>query len=200
MKRTTLPRMNTSARPERLPFLVGAALHTHERAAQLTLEQADGIACIRCGRTDTTMQPAGTRDGVQLFACTPACLTDAQRTLTYDADLGSHRTAPIESPMRDIDDQYTAAENAAVPLFTAEVVVTDWKALEPAEVDGRFRSGGTVDGRFTEMWVSHGHTTGTVTPAKGREIAQAMRDFAARLDALCDRADEIAADDFQALG
>lgn len=127
-------------------------------------------------------------------------LTEAQRTLTYDANFGGHRTTPVESTARDIDDGYTTAENAAVPLFTAEVVVTNWKALEAAQADGRFRPGATVDGRFTELWVSHGHTTGTVTPAKGREIAQAMRDFAARLDALCDVADEIAADDYEARG
>ncbi|MGC9381588.1 hypothetical protein [Streptomyces sp. MH13] len=56
-----------------------AALGTNGREpavltmAGLTPAQADGIACIRCGREDTPMAPAGTRDGVQLFACTPAC-------------------------------------------------------------------------------------------------------------------------------
>ncbi|MGW5210031.1 hypothetical protein ACWEQO_02115 [Streptomyces sp. NPDC004051] len=44
--------------------------------AALTPEQADGLACIHCGRMDTPMKPVGTRDGVQLFACTPACPAD----------------------------------------------------------------------------------------------------------------------------
>lgn len=115
-------------------------------------------------------------------------LTEAQRTLTYDEELDAHRTAPIESTMRDIDDCHTTAENAAVPLFSAEIVVTDWKPSQP---------GGTVDGQSTQLWFSYGTTIGTVTPAKARAIAAEMRAFAARLESLCDRADEIAADDHE---
>lgn len=125
-------------------------------------------------------------------------LTVPQQTLTYDEGLGAHRTTAIESPMRHLDDQYTAEENAAVPLFAAEVVVTDWKSLTPVQEGGLFRPGGTVDGRFTDLWFHHGTTTGTVTSAKAREIAREMRDFAARLEALCDVADEIATDDYEA--
>ena len=125
-------------------------------------------------------------------------LTVPQQTLTYDEGLGAHRTTAIESPMRHLDDQYTAEENAAVPLFAAEVVVTDWKSLTPVQEGGLFRPGGTVNGRFTDLWFHHGTTTGTVTPAKAREIAREMRDFAARLEALSDVADEIATDDYEA--
>ncbi|MGW4021066.1 hypothetical protein [Streptomyces sp. NPDC005009] len=131
------------------------------------------------------MQPAGP-------------LTIPQQTLTHDGDLGAWRTAPIETAQRDIDDIASPAENARTPLFAAEVVVTDWKSLAPVEADGMFGPGGTVDGRFTEMWFHYGTTTGTVTPTKARQIAREMHDFAARLDALCDRADEIAADDYEA--
>lgn len=124
-------------------------------------------------------------------------LTPEQTTLVMDKGLGAHRTAPIESELRDIDDCHTAAENASMPLFQAEIVVTDWKPLPPVKVDGLFGPGGSVDGRFTQLWFTYGTSTGTVTPAKAREVAAEMRAFAARLDALCDRADEIAADDFE---
>lgn len=125
-------------------------------------------------------------------------LTPAQSTPVLDEDLGAWRTAPVESTLRDIDDDHTPAENATLPLLAAEVVVTDYKRLPPVQdTDGRYRSGGSADGRFTQMWVHYGTSTGTVTPAQGREIAAEMRAFAARLDALCDRADDIAADDYE---
>lgn len=45
----------------------------------LTGDQLDGIACIRCERTDTRMVPAGSAEHGQLFQCadhdTPACPT-----------------------------------------------------------------------------------------------------------------------------
>jgi hypothetical protein len=44
----------------------------------------------------------------------------------------------------------------------------------------------------------YGTSTGTVSPAKGREIVAEVRAFAARLEALCDVAEEIAADDYEA--
>ncbi|MEV5182867.1 hypothetical protein AB0K88_24215 [Streptomyces werraensis] len=128
-------------------------------------------------------------------------LTEAQRTPVLDESVGFYRTTPIESAARDIDDQYTADENAAVPFLSAEIVISDWKTAEPTQrSNGMFGPGDTVDGRFTEVWLSYGTTTGTVTPAKAREMAAEMRSFAARLDALCDVADEIAADDYEARG
>lgn len=145
-------------------------------------------------KANTTTNPTGA-DGIPCMLATEQPLTPAQSTLTYDEGLGAHRTAAIESELRDVDDN--AAENAAVPLFRAEIVVTDWKPLPPVKVDGMFRPGGTLDGRFTQMWFGYGVTTGTVTPAKAREIVAEMRAFAARLDALCDRADAIAASDFE---
>ncbi|MFI0134754.1 hypothetical protein [Streptomyces luteogriseus] len=125
-------------------------------------------------------------------------LTEAQRALTYDEGLGAHRTAPIESAMRDIDDEHTPDENAAVPLLGAEVVVTNWKPSEPLQEDGMFRPGTAVEGRFTQLWLMYGTSTGTVSPAEAREIVAEMRDFAARLEVLCDVADAIATDDYEA--
>ncbi|MFD8558219.1 hypothetical protein ACFV1N_13140 [Streptosporangium canum] len=40
-----------------------------------TRDQLDGVACIRCGRTDTPMVPAGSGPRGQLFTCSPTCPT-----------------------------------------------------------------------------------------------------------------------------
>ncbi|WP_406469062.1 hypothetical protein OH738_18165 [Streptomyces hirsutus] len=83
---TTTPAIPTVVRGTngRLPFIVQAAAQTAARADQLAAaipadlapEQSDGLACVLCGRMDTTMRPAGTCDGVQVFACSPSCPAD----------------------------------------------------------------------------------------------------------------------------
>ncbi len=182
--------------------------------AALTPAQADGLACIHCGREDGPMVPAGTVNGTQVFRCSPACptddtarehtepaglLTEAEVTPVLDEELGFYRTTRIESDARDISDVLTPAEQTVVPFLSAEIVISDWKVADAVQhEDGRFGPGDTIDGRFTEMWLHYGTSTGTVTPAKARELAGEMRAFAARLEALCDRADELAADDHEA--
>ncbi|MGW8746510.1 hypothetical protein [Streptomyces sp. NPDC055794] len=126
-----------------------------------------------------------------------ALLTEAETTLTYEEGFGSYRTAPVETAMRNVDSVFSDAENAQTPLFAAQVVVMDWQNRRPVKVDGKFVPGGQVDGRFTEMRVSHGTSTGEMSPSEAREIVPVLRGFADRLEALCDRADEIAADDFE---
>ena len=37
---------------------------------ELTAAQADGLACITCGRDDQPMKPVDVRNGVQVFECT----------------------------------------------------------------------------------------------------------------------------------
>ncbi len=105
-------------------------------------------------------------------------LTVAQQTLVFDAGLGAYRTARIETDMRDVDSISSDAENARTPLFSAEMVVADQ----------------------VELWFGYGTTIGEVSPGKAREIVAEMRAFAARLEALCDVADGIAADDYEARG
>jgi hypothetical protein len=167
-------------------FVVQAAEVTRERADRLAVESADRYIAEHYPAVAALLaEPAG-------------LLTEAQRTLSHDEGLGAWRTAPVETDMRDINDDHTPNENAAVPLLAAEVVVTDWKPSEPVQEDGMFRPGTSVEGRFTQLWVMYGTSTGTVTPAKGREIVAEMRAFAARLEALCDVADGIAADDYEA--
>lgn len=115
-------------------------------------------------------------------------LTEQQTTLTYDPECGWFRTAPVETRMRNIDTDATVAENSQLPFLAAQVVVTDWDR----GTDGR-----TVDGRFTAVWIHYGTSTGELSPAGARKTAAEIREFADRLDALCDRAEEIAVDDHQ---
>lgn len=110
-------------------------------------------------------------------------LTVAQSTLVADEGLGGWRTARVESDLRDIDDQRSAAENAETPFLGAEVVVTDYRSQ--------------AYGRQTEVWISYGITTGSVSPAKAREVLAAMRGFVYQLEAVVDLADRIAEDDFE---
>lgn len=123
-------------------------------------------------------------------------LTPAQGSLVLDEGLGALRSAaPIESTMRDIDDQRTADENEKTPFLAAEIVQLDWDSLPPVKVDGRWQAG-SVDGQFTKVWVHYGTNTADVSREKAREIAREMREFADRLDGLVDRADEIGSSDF----
>jgi hypothetical protein len=166
--------------------------------AALTPAQADGLACIHCGREDGPMAPAGTVNGTQVFRCSPACptedtarehpaglLTVAQQTLVYDEGMPAHRTTPIESTLRDLDATQQWGDPSALPWLSAEVVIL---AEEPGY------------GRKTEVWTSYGVHTAELTPAQGREALAAMREFADRYEALLDFADQAAAADHEARG
>ncbi|MCZ9343283.1 hypothetical protein NGM37_36555, partial [Streptomyces sp. TRM76130] len=109
-------------------------------------------------------------------------LTEAQRTFTFDEGLGAWRTGLIETTARDIDDNASTADNAVTPLFSAEMVrhTEDYPDQQPL------------------IWFGYGASIGTVTRKKGRTIAATMREFADRLEALCDLADEVAAGDREA--
>lgn len=121
-------------------------------------------------------------------------LTEAQRTLAYNESCGWHETAPIATPSHGLD----PGDDYDVPLLAAKIAVTGWKNLPPIQVNGRYVPGGQVDGRFTEVWVDHGTSTAPLTPAKAREIAGEIANFAARLEALATAAERIARDDYQA--
>ncbi|MFF9215512.1 hypothetical protein [Streptomyces viridosporus] len=137
------------------------------QAAEDTRDRAEQLAVESADRHIAENYPA-----VAALLAEPAgLLTEAQTTLTYDNGLDGHRTAPVETEQRDVDSISSDAENQRTPLFSAEIAVTD----------------------RTEIWFGYGTTIGEVSPAKARQIAATMRDFAARLDALCDVADEIAA-------
>lgn len=52
------------------------------KSSGMTLDQLDGIACVRCGRvfeTGSESVPVGVVDGCQVFACVPDCVGRATR-------------------------------------------------------------------------------------------------------------------------
>lgn len=122
-----------------------------------------------------TMQAPADEDRAREHTEPAGLLTEAETTLTYDEGLDAYRTARIETDMRDVDSISSDAENARTPLFSVEMVVAD----------------------RAELWVGYGLAVGEVSPGKAREIAAEMRAFAARLEALCDFADGISADDYE---
>jgi hypothetical protein len=109
-------------------------------------------------------------------------LTAEQSTLTPDDGLGGWMTAPVETKLRDIDDHCTPSENETLPFLAAKVVVIGYRQQ--------------AYGRRTQVWLEYGRTTGSLTPAKAREVLAAMRDFCDQLEAVIDLADKAAADDF----
>lgn len=110
-------------------------------------------------------------------------LTTEQTTPVLDEGLGAWVTAPVETALRDIDDQHTARENAEVPFLAAQMVVSDYRPQ--------------AYGRRTEVWLSYGTTIGSLTPAKARQALEAMRGFVDQLEAVVDLAEETAAGDFE---
>jgi hypothetical protein len=110
-------------------------------------------------------------------------LTPAQRTPVMDYGMGASTTGPVETTLRDIDDQCSARENEELPFLAAQMVVSDYRSQ--------------AYGRRTEVWLHYGRATGSLTPAKAREVLSAMRGFVDRLEAVVDLAEESAADDFE---
>ncbi|MFF4356898.1 hypothetical protein [Streptomyces sp. NPDC001604] len=109
-------------------------------------------------------------------------LTPAQSTPVLDDGLGAGITAPVETELRDIDDQCTPRENEELPFLAAQMVVSEYRPQ--------------AYGRHTNVWLHYGRTTGTLTPAKAREALEAMRTFVERFAAVVDLAEETAAGDF----
>ncbi|MEU0069549.1 hypothetical protein ABZ027_08390 [Streptomyces sp. NPDC006332] len=110
-------------------------------------------------------------------------LSTEQTTLVLDEGIGAWTTTPVETTLRDIDDQHTASENAEVPFLAAQMVVSDYRPQ--------------AYGRRTEVWLSYGTTVGSLTPAKARNALEAMRSFVDQLEAVVDLAEETAASDFE---
>ncbi|MFE5139279.1 hypothetical protein ACFRDV_16650 [Streptomyces fagopyri] len=109
-------------------------------------------------------------------------LTPAQTTPVLDEGLGAWLTAPVETALRDIDDNGSRADNERTPFLAAQVMVSDYRPQ--------------AYGRHTELWLHYGRSTGTLTPAKAREVLDAMREFLPQLEAVVALAEESAAGDF----
>ncbi|MFJ2007377.1 hypothetical protein [Streptomyces chartreusis] len=136
--------------------------------------------------------PAMTRKALREFvdmeaskagAATAGGLTAEQSAFAADIPLGGWMTAPVESALRDIDDSYTAAENEHMPFLAAKAVITDYRSQ--------------AYGRRTEVWLDYGRTTGTLTPAKARDVLAAMAGFCAQFEAVIELAEHEAASDFE---
>ncbi|MGV9755397.1 DUF6907 domain-containing protein [Streptomyces tricolor] len=113
------------------------------------------------------------------YGCNPECQLDHSGS---DGEPGWHSTAPIETEHRSIDDNFTTAENAKLPLLGAQIVVDNYKSQ--------------AYGRHTSVWLHLGTTTGTLTPGQAREALTAIRGFVAEFEAVVDQAEALAADDF----
>ncbi|MGC9381518.1 hypothetical protein [Streptomyces sp. MH13] len=114
--------------------------------AGLTPAQADGIACIRCGNEDGPMQPVGTRDGVQLFACTPACPVAEQ--LAVDSETAREHPDYIvyqQGAIYTANKIEAAALSAPNPATTLAQVADALPEVLPTVLDGMGAVPGTAE-------------------------------------------------------
>jgi hypothetical protein len=96
-----------------------------------------------------------------------------------------HTTAPVESTLlaHEVDSSGYSENCEELPWLTAQVVVMNDKAQ--------------AYGRETRVFLSYGIHLAEVSPAKARQALDAMRGFVARLSAVVDLAEQVAADDFE---
>jgi hypothetical protein len=179
-----------------LPDLT-AECERHDLALQITDDPADDLPEVKLINGRLTCIARADELGVALDEVrltyraaadsgrehTEPLLSTEQTTLVMDEGLGGWRTAPVESEMRDIDDQRLPAENAETPFLAAEIVMIDWRSQ--------------AYGRKTEVWLRYGLTTGSLTPAEAREALAEIKSFVPYLEAVVERAEEIGAGDFE---
>ncbi|MFI6662493.1 hypothetical protein ACIBL8_44110 [Streptomyces sp. NPDC050523] len=113
---------------------------------------------------------------------TEPLLTPEQTTLVLDDGLGARITAPVESPLRDIDAGRSDRENAQLPFLAAQTVVSEYRSQ--------------AYGRTTRVWLSYGRTVGELSPAEARGVLEAVRAFLPQLEAVVEFAEQEAAGDF----
>lgn len=96
-----------------------------------------------------------------------------------------HTTAPAESSLlaHEVDSSGYSANCEELPWLTAQVVVMNDQAQ--------------AYGRETCVFLSYGIHLAELSPAKARQALDAMRGFVARLSAVVDLAEQVAADDFE---
>ncbi|NEC92175.1 hypothetical protein [Streptomyces sp. SID12501] len=98
--------------------------------------------------------------------------------------LECHSTVPVETRMciAELDSSGYSENGETLPWLSAQVIVTNDKPQ--------------AYGRKTGVWLSSGVHVAEISPAKAREALDAMRGFVARLAAVVNDAERIAANDF----
>ncbi|MFH9941317.1 hypothetical protein ACH4OT_18600 [Streptomyces murinus] len=166
-----LPEAMDAAMKETLPDQ-----YTPELAAQIA---AGAIRRMRAWQQQPLTAAQRGPAWITRYGCNPECQLDHAGA---DGEPGWHSTAPIETEHRSIDDNHTVAENQALPLLGAQIVVSNERSQ--------------AYGRYTSVWLHLNATTGTLTVAEAREALTAIRGFAAEFEAVVDSAEVIAAADF----
>nr|WP_119589732.1 hypothetical protein [Streptomyces scabiei] len=147
-----------------------------------TPELADAIATHTVAeltrRSSVTAAQRGDAWIARYKCAMPDCVLDHAGK---DGEPGWHSTVPIETPTRDIDTDNLGNEDE--PFLAAQITVSDYRPQ--------------AYGRKTTVWIHYGTHTGEVAPATARQLARELRQFAGELEALSDRAEKIAAGDFE---
>ncbi|MFD9319319.1 hypothetical protein ACFWDQ_16745 [Streptomyces sp. NPDC060053] len=115
------------------------------------------------------------------WGCTPWCINDH----TDSASPEWHSAGPVKTDVRtaDLDSSGYSEDGGMLPWLSAEVIVTNEKPQ--------------AYGRETQVFLGYGVHLAELSPARARVALEAMRGFVADLEAVVDRADEIAKDDFE---
>lgn len=115
-------------------------------------------------------------DWMLCWNCTPWCINDHTDSTAPDF----HSAGPVATELRN-SDLGTGGDDQ--PWLIAETVVMNDKPQ--------------AYGRETRVLLGYGDALAELTPARTRQVLEALRGFAAELEAVCDQADEIAEDDFE---
>lgn len=152
--------------------------HTTELAAEIA---EDVITRLRQPATGPLTTAQRGPEWMLRWNCPPWCIKD--HAAPNEGEW--HSTAPVETELRDLDMDSSgySANGGSLPWLGARIVVSNDKPQ--------------AYGRETRVWVDYGVHTGELSPVKAREALEAMRWFVGELEAVIERAEEIAADDFK---
>ncbi|MFG3234974.1 DUF6907 domain-containing protein [Streptomyces antibioticus] len=173
----TLDRL-TAAMPSAIDTAMREAL-PHRYTPELARQIADDIVRrLRKAHAPRPLTAAdrGT-DWMLRWNCTPWCVIDHTEKQAPEW----HSTAPVETDLRDTDLDPSGFDN--LPWMAARLIVANDKPQ--------------AYGRRTEVWIDYGVHTAPLTAARARQALNALRGFAAELEAVVDAAESVAADDFE---
>lgn len=174
------------------PLVADAVAKLAEQARQhpdpIDVREADTARCVYCPAPAATIRTG--QQGNRFGLCTDCAplhrkwsggttpLTEAETTLVSDDGLGAHRTTPIETEAREIDEAHPE-----LPWLAAEIVVSDYRSQ--------------AYGRRTQVWLHNNRDTAELTVDQARLYLKEGRGWFDRLEALIDHAETVAASDFE---